>query len=128
MSTTIWFEKCTWSNLKGNGRITATQRFTKGLFINQTFKFSSYFFEQISFGFKLLQRSAHVHNIYHLYLAIMKTGRVFFSILKLLIQLIARSTWIRRLVTSLVFLNFCRSHLTSHLSTWWNFKTTEMNE
>ena len=31
------------------------------------------------------------------------TDRVFFSILKLLIQLIACSTWIQRLATSLVF-------------------------
>ena len=33
-----------------------------------------------------------------------ETDRVFFSILKLLIQLIACSTWIQRLATSLVFL------------------------
>ena len=74
------------------------------LFINQTFDLSSSFFEQIRFGFKL-QRAAHVHNISSTCCS-NETGRLFFSILKLLIQLIACSTWIGSLTTSLVFLTY----------------------
>ena len=63
---------------------------------------SSSFLQEISFGFKL-QRAAHVHNVSSI-CCINETGTVFFSILKLLIRLIAHSTWIRRLATSLFFL------------------------
>ena len=95
------------------------------LFINQTFDLSS-FFKQICFGFKL-QRAAHVHNISSICCS-NETGRLFFSILKLLIQLIARSTWILRLATYLVFFNLSKSHLTFHWCTWWDFKATDMKE
>ena len=63
--------------------------------------FSS-FFEQISFGFEL-QRAAQVHNISSICYS-NEIEKVFFSILKLLIQLISRSTWIRSSATSFKFL------------------------
>ena len=95
------------------------------LFINQAFDLPS-FFKQLCFGFKL-QRAAHVHNISSICCS-NETGRLFFSILKLLIQLIARSTWILRLATYLVFFNLSKSHLTFHWCTWWDFKATDMKE
>ena len=103
----------------------ATMVILELIFINQAFDLPS-FFKHICFGFKL-QRAAHVHNISSICCS-NETGRLFFSILKLLIQLIARSTWILRLATSLIFFNLSKSHLTFHWRTWWDFKATDMKE
>ena len=58
------------------------KRFTKGVFVNQIFDFSS-FFEQISFGLKL-KTAAYAHNISYI-CCNNKTGGISFRVLKYLI-------------------------------------------